>query len=297
MTKEKAAKMEQMAAKASLSQMDLIWIRFRKNKLAVIGLIGILIMMAICFTSPLYISWEKVIHQDLLLETVPPNKEFWFGTDQYGRDLFARILRGGVYSLSSGFIVMAGALVLGLFFGSIAGYFGGKVDTIIMRMMDVFMSVPNLLMAMTLIVVFGQGIGSLWPAMALTNFPGIARTVRSSIMTVRSAEYVDAAHIYGASTWKILGKHILPNCIGPVVISATLMLGSTILGIAGMGFLGIGIAPPTPEWGTILSEVKDYIRFYPYLGIIPGTAIALSVIFINFMGDGLRDALDPRMKK
>ncbi len=297
MTKRRIERMEQAAAKGSISQWGLIWIRFKKNKLAVIGLVGIVAMMLICFTSPLYISWDRVTHQDLLLETVEPCAEFPFGTDQFGRDLFARILRGGVYSLSSGFIVMLGALVLGIFFGSIAGYFGGKVDTVIMRLMDVFMSVPNLLMAMTLIVVFGQGIGSLWLAMALSSFPGLARTVRSAIMTTRSAEYVDAAHIYGASTTKILVKHILPNCIGPVVISATLMLGSTILGIAGMGFLGIGIASPTPEWGTILSEVKDYIRFYPYLGIIPGGAIALSVIFINFVGDGLRDALDPRMKK
>lgn len=297
MNAKKMREMEKIAAKGGTSQWGLIWFRFKKNKLAVIGLIGIIIMMLICFTSPLYISWDKVIRQDLTLETIKPCAEYPFGTDPFGRDLFARILRGGIYSLSSGFIVMLGALVLGLFFGSIAGYFGGKIDTLIMRLMDVFMSVPNLLMAMTLIVVFGQSLWSLWLALAFSNFPGLARTVRSSIMTTRSAEYVDAAHIYGASTTKILIKHILPNCVGPVVISATLMLGSTILAIAGMGFLGIGIAAPTPEWGTILSEVKDYIRYYPYLGIIPGTAIALSVIFINFVGDGFRDALDPRMKK
>lgn len=297
MTKNRAKQMERAAAKGSMSQWGLIWHRFKKNKLAVIGLIGIAVMMLICFTSPLYISWERVIHQDLLLETIAPNKDYWFGTDQFGRDLFARILRGGIYSLASGFIVMFGTLVLGMIFGSVAGYFGGLTDTLIMRLMDVFMSVPNLLMAMTFVVVFGQGIWSLWLALALSNFPGVARTVRSAILTTRSAEYVDAAHIYGSSTAKILVKHILPNCMGPVVVSSTLMLGSTILGIAGMGFLGIGIASPTPEWGTILSEVKDYIRFFPYLGIFPGAAIAFSVIFINFMGDGLRDALDPRMKK
>lgn len=294
---KKMKEMEKIAAKGSTSQWGLIWFRFKKNKLAVIGLVGIVIMILICFTSPLYIGWDKVIRQDLTLETIKPCAEYPFGTDPFGRDLFARILRGGIYSLSSGFVVMLGALILGLLFGSIAGYFGGRIDTLIMRLMDVFMSVPNLLMAMTLIVVFGQSLWSLWLALAFSSFPGLARTVRSSIMTTRSAEYVDAAHIYGASTTKILIKHILPNCVGPVVISATLMLGSTILGIAGMGFLGIGIASPTPEWGTILSEVKDYIRYYPYLGIIPGTAIALSVIFINFVGDGFRDALDPRMKK
>lgn len=297
LTKKRAMQMERAAAKGSLTQMVLIWIRFRKNKLAVIGLVGILVMMLISFTSPLYISWDQVIHQDLMLENQTPSAEYLFGTDQFGRDLFARVLRGGVYSLASGFIVMFGSLALGLLFGSIAGYFGGRIDNIIMRMMDVFMAVPSLLMAMTLIVVFGQGIVSLWLALALSSFPGLARTVRSAIMTTRSAEYVDAAHIYGASTAKILIKHVLPNCLGPVIISATLMLGVTILSIAGMGFLGIGVASPTPEWGTILSEVKDYIRFYPHLGIFPGGAIALSVIFINFAGDGLRDALDPRMKK
>lgn len=298
MTKKKNEKKGNSAGgRKGMSQMALIWLRFRKNKLAVIGLVGIIILILICFTSPLYISWDRVVTQDLLITNQSPSPQYPFGTDQFGRDLFARVLRGGVYSLSSGFIVMMGALILGLIFGSIAGYFGGVVDIVIMRLMDVFMSVPNLLMAMTLIVVFGQGITSLWLALALSSFPALARTVRSAIMTTRSAEYVDAAHIYGASTAKILVKHILPNCIGPVVISATIMLGSTILGIAGMGFLGIGIAAPTPEWGTILSEVKDVIRFYPYLGIIPGTAIALSVIFVNFMGDGLRDALDPRMKK
>ncbi len=297
MLKKRAKEMERAAAKGSMSQWGLIWHRYKKNKLAVIGLVGIVLMMLVCFTAPLYISWNRVIYQDLLQVTISPNSDFWFGTDQFGRDLFARILWGGIYSLASGFIVMAGALVLGMIFGSIAGYFGGLADTLIMRLMDVFMSVPNLLMAMTLVVVFGQGITSLWLALALSSFPGVARTVRSAILTTRSSEYVDAARIYGSSTGKILVKHILPNCMGPVVVSSTLMLGSTILGIAGMGFLGIGIASPTPEWGTILSEVGDYIRFYPYLGIFPGAAIALSVIFINFVGDGLRDALDPRMKK
>lgn len=297
MTKARAKDMECRAAKATQSQLGLIWVRFKKNKLAVIGLIGIIIMMLACFTSPLYISWNRVIHQDLLKQFISPCSDYLFGTDQFGRDMFARIMWGGVYSLSSGFVVIILSLALGLLFGSIAGYFGGKVDTIIMRAMDVFMSIPNLLMAMVLVVVFGQSLFSLWLAISLSNFPGLARTVRSAIMTTRSNEYVDAAKIYGASTSKILVRHILPNCIGPVVISATLMLASTILGIAGMGFLGIGIAAPTPEWGTILSEVKEQIRYYPYLGYIPGIAIALSVIFINFMGDGLRDALDPRMKK
>ena len=215
----------------------------------------------------------------------------------FGRDLFARMLYGGIYSLVSGLVVIAMALALGLLAGSLAGYFGGRLDSFIMRVMDIFMSIPYLLLAMVLVVVFGQGIFSLWLALAIANFPGMSRIVRSSIMTIRDTEYVDAAKCYGSSTWKIVIKHILPNGIGPVVVSSTLLLANTILSIAGLGFIGIGIASPTPEWGTILSEVREYIRYYPYMGIIPGVAIAVSVLCINFLGDGFRDALDPRTKK
>lgn len=297
MTKSKIRDIEKKAAKASLSQGGLIWYRFKKNKLAVFGLFVLLIMILICFTSPLYISYERATNQSLLLAYKAPCAAYPFGTDMYGRDMLARMLWGGIYSLASGFIVIVIALVLGLFFGSLAGYCGGRIDFFIMRGIDIFMSIPFLMMAMTLVVVFGQSLYSLWFALAITSFPGLARVVRSSIMTIRETEYVDAAKCYGATTGEILMKHILPNGMGTVVVSATLMLGTTILSIAGLGFLGIGIASPTPEWGTILSEVREYIRYYPYLGIIPGMGIGLSVLCINFMGDGFRDALDPRTKK
>lgn len=297
MSKKKVKEMEMLALQGGKSQLGLIWQRFRKNKLAVFGGIVLILLILICFTSPLYVPYEKVITQNLLNAYKAPSKDFIFGTDMYGRDLLARMLYGGIYSLGSGLIVVAAALILGVLFGSIAGYFGGKVDTVIMRVIDIFMAIPALLMTMTLVVVFGQSIYSLWLALIITQFPGLARVVRASIMTIRDSEYVDAAKIYGASVGKILIKHILPNGIGPVVVSATMMLGSVILTIAGLGFLGIGIASPTPEWGTILSEVKDFIRYYPFLGIIPGVAIGISVLCINFVGDGIRDALDPRTKK
>lgn len=297
MIKEKAKKMEKAAAKASMSQGGLMWYRFKKNKLAVFGLIVISAIFLICFTSPLYIDYQQVIEMDLANQFKAPSSEHIFGTDMFGRDMFARMLWGGIYSLSSGLIVIFIALALGLFFGSLAGYMGGKIDFYIMRIMDVFMSIPFLLLAMTLVVVFGQSIVSLWLAMSIAYFPGLARIIRSSIMTIRESEYVDAARCYGASMWSILTKHILPNSMGPVVISSTTLLAASILSIANLGFLGIGIASPTPEWGTILSEVRDHIRFYPYLGIIPGLAISISVLCINFMGDGFRDALDPRTKK
>lgn len=279
------------------SQMSLIWQRFKKNKLAVFGLVVLLLLIIICFTSPLYINYQDVIGQNILDQFKGPSAEHWFGTDMFGRDLFLRMLYGGMISLSTGLIVVAIALVLGLLFGSISGYFGGKVDFFIMRMVDILMSIPFLLMSMTLILVFGQSMLSLLVALSIALFPGLTRIVRSSIITIRECEYVDAAKCYGSPSWKILIKHILPNGIGPVVITATLMLGSVILAIAGLGFLGIGIASPTPEWGTILSEARDYIRYYPYLGIIPGLAIGIGVLCINFIGDGFRDALDPRTKK
>lgn len=298
MTKEKVRKLEKKLVLSNLSQSGLIWYRFKKNKLALVGLIGLIIMFLVCFTSPLYISYrDDVISQDLTNQFASPNLKNLFGTDMYGRDLLSRMLYGGMISLSCGIAVVFIALVLGLFFGGLSGYYGGKVDFFIMRFMDILMSVPFLLMTMTLIVAFGKSTVSMLLALSVAMFPGTARLVRSSIMTIRESEYIDACRCYGCPTWKILIKHILPNGIGPVIISGTLMLGSTILAIAGLGFLGIGISPPTPEWGTILSEARSYIRYYLYLGIIPGAAIGLSVLFINFIGDGFRDALDPRTKK
>ena len=297
MKRDSIKQIERKVATASMSQAGLIWYRFKKNKLAVFGLALMTVIILICFTSVLFLDYQKVIGQNTLEQFQKPNAQHWFGTDMYGRDLFARILYGGTISLSTGLIVMAIALVLGVIFGSVAGYFGGITDTLVMRFIDIFMSVPFMLMAMTLILVFGQNRLSLIFALAISTFPGLSRIVRSSIMAIRGMEYVDAARCYGAPVWKILLKHILPNGIGPVIISTTLSLGSTILAIAGLGFLGIGIAPPTPEWGTILSEVRDHIRYYPYLGIIPGAAIGISVLCINFIGDGIRDALDPRTKK
>lgn len=298
MLKRKQEKLEQSVSKAAQGQMGLIWFRFKKNKLAVFGLTMLVIIYGACLLSLFFIPEERAISQNLSKAHIPPFTEgYILGTDMFGRDLFARILRGGAVSLSAGLTVIGGALCLGIIFGSIAGYFGGKVDFYLMRFLDILSSIPHLLLTMTLIVALGQSTGNLLLAMSLSFFPGLARMVRSSIMTIRENEYVDAAKCYGASTVKILLQHILPNGIGPVVISTTLMLGNVILSIAGLGFLGVGITPPTPEWGTILSEVRDYIRFYPYMGIIPGLAIGTGVLCINFIGDGFRDALDPRTKK
>ncbi len=278
------------------SQLGMITFRFSKNKLAMFGLAVITLLIILCITAPLYINYEDVYKQSMANRFISPGSGHIFGTDQFGRDLFARIIYGGRISLLAGLVVVAFALILGVTLGGIAGYFGGRVDNIIMRICDVFMAVPRMLLSMAVVAALGQGTFKMLLALSIAAFPGYARTVRASIMTLRNQEYVEAAKCCGTSSARIIFKHVVPNGLGPVIVSATLGLGGTILAIASLGFLGIGVASPTPEWGTILSENRTNIRYYPYLGLIPGMFIAISVMCLNFVGDGLRDALDPRMK-
>ncbi|WP_101908420.1 ABC transporter permease [Marasmitruncus massiliensis] len=278
------------------SQLGLIAFRFSKNKLAMVGLAAILLLILMCLTAPLFISYDQVYKQSMANRFITPCAEHPFGTDQYGRDLFARVLYGGRISLLSGLVVVASAMVVGLTLGGAAGYFGGKVDNIIMRFCDIFMAVPRMLLSMAVVSALGQGTFKMLIALAVAEFPNYARTVRASIMTLRNQEYVEAAKCCGTSSARIIFKHLIPNGMGPVIVSATLGLGTTILAIASLGFLGIGVASPTPEWGTILSENRTNIRHFPHLGLVPGIFIAISVMCLNFVGDGLRDALDPRTK-
>lgn len=278
------------------SQLGMIAFRFSKNKLAMFGLAVIVLLIILCITAPLYINYEDVYKQSMANRFITPGTDHIFGTDQFGRDLFARIIYGGRISLLAGLVVVAFALVLGVTLGGIAGYFGGKVDNVIMRICDIFMAVPRMLLSMAVVAALGQGTFKMLIALSIAAFPGYARTVRASIMTLRNQEYVEAAKCCGTSPARIIFKHVVPNGLGPVIVSATLGLGGTILAIASLGFLGIGVASPTPEWGTILSENRTNIRYYPYLGLIPGMFIAISVMCLNFVGDGLRDALDPRTK-
>lgn len=276
---------------------NLVWNRFKKNKLGVLGLVMLITIIAICCISTLFIDYYEVVHQDIDKALIAPCWKYPFGTDEYGRNMLARVLYGGVVSLGSGIIIVVMEFVLAVIFGGISGYVGGKVDTIIMRFLDVFMSVPAIIMEMVIIITLGQSLLTLYAALTLVSFPAMARLVRSTILTVSNQDFVDAAKCYGAGFTRIMLKHIIRNGIGPVIVFATLSLGNVILAIAGMGFIGLGIPSPTPEWGTILAESRDMIRYYPYLGIIPGLAIGLSVMALNFVGDGIRDALDPRTKK
>jgi peptide/nickel transport system permease protein len=296
--KKKRSSLAQAKAKnAGRSQFGLIVYRFKKNRMAVAGLavLGVLLLLAIA--APLYANYENAIRQNVSERLQAPSAAHIFGTDSMGRDLFTRIIYGGRISLFAGLAVILIALVFGVTLGGIAGYFGGRVDTVIMRFVDIFMAVPPLLLSLAVCITLGQGTFNLVVALMVADVPRFARIVRASILTLRGQEFVEACKCVGTSHFRIVYKHILPNGIGPVIVSATLALGSAILSIAALGFLGIGVEKPTPEWGTILADNRDFIRHYPHLGIIPGLAIATAVMSVNFIGDGLRDALDPKMKK
>lgn len=279
-----------------LSSFGLVLFRFRKNKLAMTGILILGLMIVVILATPLLIPYSSVVKQNFAERFLTPNSRHWFGTDEYGRDLFARILYGGQISLFGGLAAVALSFVAGCIMGGSAGYFGGRTDTIIMRIVDVFMAIPHALLAMAVITALGNGVGKLIVSIAIAQTPRFARVVRASILNLRNQEFIEAARCCGTSSTRIIMKHILPNGMGPIIVSATLALGQAILDISAMGFLGLGVASPTPEWGTILSENKIHIRYYPHLGVIPGICIGLAVMTANFIGDGLRDAFDPRTK-
>jgi peptide/nickel transport system permease protein len=285
--------------KKSLSQYstwELILYRFRKNKLAMLGVFMFLAIVLVTVFGPLFIPYEKVVAQNVRFKLQPPNAQYIFGTDELGRDLFARVIYGGRISLLCGLAIIGIAFVFGAIVGGAAGYFGGKIDTVLMRIVDALMAVPPALLAMAIITALGNGVWKLIIALSIAQIPRFARIVRSSVLTLRNMEYVEAARCYGSSSMRIIVKHILANGIGPIIVSATLTLGAVILSISSMGYLGLGVASPTPEWGTIISENKVNIRYYPYLGLIPGLCIMFTVMAVNFIGDGLRDAFDPKTK-
>ena len=286
--------------KKSLSEYstgELVLFRFRKNKLAMFGVVLLLAVFLAVLLAPVLASYEAVTKMHIADRFTAPNAVYIFGTDEFGRDLFARILYGGRISLLCSFAIIGIAFLAGALIGGAAGYFGGRIDTILMRVVDMLMAVPGALLAMAIITALGNGVWKLVFALAISQIARFARIVRSSVLTLRSVEYIEAAKCYGCGSLRIILKHILPNGIGPIIVSATLCLGQTILSISSMGYLGLGVASPTPEWGTIISENKINIQAYPYLGLIPGICICITVMAVNFIGDGLRDAFDPRTKK
>lgn len=271
------------------------WKRLKRNPTAMFGL-GLIIFLGLVALLAKWLAPYDPVSIDLMANLQPPSKAHWFGTDYFGRDILSRIIYGAQISMTVGFVVQFISLVIGVALGAVAGYFGGKVDNIIMRFTDIVMSFPDLLFIIGVRVALGPGIWNVFLAMSVVGWTGKARIVRGQILAVREMEYIEAARALGAKHFKIIWKHILPNTMAPMIVSVTMGVAGAIMSEAGLSFLGLGVQEPIPSWGSIINEGLSYLRVAPWYTLFPGIAIALTVLGFNLLGDGLRDALDPRLK-
>lgn len=267
----------------------------RRNKLAVVGIV-ILVFLALVAIFADAIAPYTYAEQDLGATFEPPSSRHLFGTDNFGRDIFSRVVFGTRYSLFVGFVAVAISLSAGGLLGAIAGYYGKTLDNIIMRLMDVIMAIPPILLAIAIVAALGTNLLNLMIATGISSMPTYARLVRASILSIKDQEYVEAARAVGSSDTVIVFRHILPNCLAPILVQITFGVAVAILTVAGLSFIGLGVQPPLPEWGAMLNTGRDYIRNYPYICIFPGLAIATTIFSLNALGDGLRDALDPKLR-
>lgn len=268
---------------------------FRRNRLALAGsVVLILLILAAIFAD--FITPYYAESQNLMEAFQGPSALHWFGTDEFGRDIYSRVIYGTRQSLLIGFASIAIAVVVGCFIGLVSGYYEGALGSFLMRVMDIIMAIPSMLFAIAIVAALGSSLRNLLIAIALSRIPIYARLMRSSVVSVKQMEYVTAAKVMGVSNKKIILEDILPNSLSPIIVQATLGVAFAILTAAGMSFLGLGIQPPTPEWGNMISVAKTYIRDYPHMTIFPGAAIMITILSLNLMGDGLRDALDPKMR-
>jgi len=273
-----------------------IWNRLRKNHLALFGLVIVVLLVFFAITAD-FIAPYRYDQQNLMKAFESPSKEHFFGTDEFGRDIFSRIIHGSRISLQVGLIAVSISVVLGGFFGAVAGFYGGRIDNLIMRGMDILLSIPSILLAIAIAASLGPGLYNMMVAVGISTTPQYARIIRGSVLSLRGQEFVEAAKAVGSSDTRIIMKHILPNCLAPIIVQSTLGVASAILTAAGLSFIGLGIQPPTPEWGAMLSGGREYIRDYAYMTIFPGLAIMITILALNFLGDGLRDVLDPKLKR
>lgn len=270
------------------------WRRLRKNRMAMIALVVLILMVLCAVFAPLVAPYDYTA-QDLENKFVYPCLAHPFGTDNLGRDIFSRVIYGSRISLQVGLIAVSIAVVVGGTLGAIAAFYP-KLDNIIMRFMDIFMAIPSLLMAIAITSALGSGTRNLMISVGLSSMPQYARIMRASVLTVKDQEFIEAASSIGASSFRTIVLHILPNAFAPLLVQATLGVGNAIMSAATLSFLGLGIQPPTPEWGSLLSTGRNFIRQFWPMTIFPGLAIMLVVYALNILGDGLRDALDPRLK-
>lgn len=273
--------------------------KFFKNKLAVFGAIMLFIIIFTAIFAPWIAPQDpRNVEMDLLNRLAPPSSDFWMGTDDFGRDIFSRILYGSQVSLLVGFLAMFGGAIIGTVMGALAGYYGGRVDAIIMRFVDILISFPNIFLLILLIAVFSPSVILLIVFLASLGWMSTARLVRGEFLSLREREYVLAAKTLGMKTGRIIFQHILPNALGPIIVASTLSVGNLIIVESVLSFLGLGVQPPTPSWGNMLQSAQNYtiMRDAWWYPVFPGLMILITVLSINFVGDGLRDAFDPKMK-
>lgn len=274
-----------------------IWRRFRKNKTAMIGLVVLFIFLFFIVFAELIAPYDEcAIKQDLANALQEPGNGHIMGTDEYGRDIFARIIHGGRYSLLLGVVTTAVAIVIASVIGAITAYYGGIIDSVIMRLLDMIMGIPLLLLAICISAALGGGLRNLSIAISISLVPSFTRVIRSVVLNINGADYIEAAKAYGTRDWLIIISQIIPNAMGPIIVQATMSVANVILSATALSYLGLGMQPPTPEWGSMLADGKEFMRYSPYVVIFPGLAIVLSALSLNLLGDGLRDALDPKLK-
>ncbi|WP_277587001.1 nickel transporter permease [Psychrobacillus antarcticus] len=271
------------------------WRSFRKNKGALIGAGIVLFFVFLAFFGSLFAP--QGINDQLLTDRLQaPSAQYWFGTDDFGRDIFSRIIHGARISLWVGFFSVIGSVVVGSILGIVAGYYGKWIDMIISRIFDIMLAFPSILLAIAVVSVLGPSLQNALIAIAIINIPNFGRLIRSKVLSIKEEEYITSAKAIGMRDIRILFSHILPNSMAPVIVAGTLAIASAIIEAAALGFLGLGAQAPTPEWGKMLADARMYLRNAPWTMIFPGLAIMLTVLGFNLMGDGLRDALDPKMK-
>ncbi|MFZ3086353.1 MAG: ABC transporter permease [Candidatus Hydromicrobium sp.] len=271
------------------------WKRLKKNKLAMLGLSIVILLILIAIFAPLIAPYNPIlrIKED---SSLGPSMNYLFGTDLLGRDIFSRVIYGSRISIEVGVIAVGISVIIGLFFGALSGYFGGISDALIMRIADIFFAFPYILGAIAIMTILGPGIVNIFIAIGILGWASIARIFRSSILTIKNKEYIEAARAMGASNNRIIMKHIFPNSFAPIIVYATMNVGTAIIVEAALSFLGIGVQPPTPAWGKMLAESLAYIDVAPWMMFFPGLAILITVLGFVLLGDGLRDAFDPKLR-
>jgi peptide/nickel transport system permease protein len=272
-----------------------VWRRLLRHRLAAAGGVIVLGLVLVAIFAPALAPHDPT-RQDLGATYQPSSAGHWLGTDEFGRDILSRIIHGARVSLLVGVVSVGIGLTLGTVAGLVAGYLGGRLDSAVMGVMDVLLAVPGVLLAIAIVAVLGPGIGNVMVAVGISSIPVFARLARGSVLVVRETEYVEAVHALGGAAGRVLFRHILPNIAAPLLVMASLHMASAILTAAGLSYLGLGAQPPSPEWGAMLSRGREYLRTAPHIATYPGLAIFVSVMGFNFLGDGLRDALDPRLR-